>query len=70
MRCADCEAQMKPKEMGAYREVTGWEKIRPGGGLNGIVLRVETGRLLCSGCGERRKLNKRWGVDAGQQSLM
>ncbi len=70
MNCEDCGSQVKPKSLGTYREIVGWEKLRPGGGLNGIVMRKETGRLLCAGCGERRKLNARWGVVDGQQSLI
>lgn len=68
--CADCDVDVKPTQMGVYREVTGWEKVRSGGGANAIILRAETGKLLCSGCGERRKLNARYGIAPGQTSLM
>lgn len=70
MKCVDCGEAVKPGATGSYREIVGWEKKRPGGGLNGIVLRKETGKLLCSGCGERRKLNHRRGIVSGQESLL
>ena len=70
MICEDCGDPVKPGAIGTYRQVLGWEKMRPGGGLNGIVLRRETGKLLCAGCGERRKLNARRGIVEGQQTLM
>lgn len=70
MTCEDCGEFVKPGATGTYRQVIGWEKMRPGGGLNGIVLRKETGKLLCSGCGERRKLNQRRGIVPGQESLI
>ncbi len=70
MKCADCGASVKPTQMGVYREVTGWEKVRGGGGANAIVLRAETGKFLCGGCGERRKLNARHGIVPGQTSLI
>jgi hypothetical protein len=70
MKCVDCGIAVKPNAMGAFREVTGWTKNRPGGGANGVILRVETGKMLCAGCGERRRLNDRWGVVNGQESLI
>jgi hypothetical protein len=33
-----------------YREVTGWEVRRAGGGANQIVGRKETGRFACNAC--------------------
>jgi len=59
-----------PNRVGTYREVTGWEKVRAGGGANAIVLRQETGKLMCAGCGERRKLNARHHVSNEQESLL
>ncbi len=70
MRCEDCGSTIHPGTTGSYRQIIGWEKLRPGGGLNGIVLRRETGKILCAGCGERRKLQKRMGIVEGQQTLM
>jgi hypothetical protein len=61
---------VRPGQIGSYREVKGWEKIRPGGGANQIGMRHETGFLLCSGCGERRKMNARRGIDPGQETLI
>lgn len=70
MKCADCGEPVKPNQLGAYREVSGWAKIRNKGGSNAIALREETGRMICGGCGERRKLNDRWGVHAEQGTLI
>lgn len=33
-----------------YREVTGWEARRSGGGANQIIGRRETGRYACHAC--------------------
>lgn len=68
--CEMCGAVVKPNQIGSYRQVSGWEKVRTGGGANAIVLRAETGKVMCGGCGERRKLNARWGVVDGQGSLI
>jgi len=71
MRCEDCGKQVHPHGGGFYREVTGWEKVRGAmGGANQIVLRKETGRLLCGGCGERRKLHARMCVSPEQGCLL
>jgi hypothetical protein len=70
MRCCDCDAIVDPTKTGVFREVIGWEKVRMHGGANQIVLRRETGKLMCSGCGEVRKLNARRGISAGQTSLL
>lgn len=70
LECIACGDPVDPSTVGVYREVTGWEKVRVGGGANQIVLRLETGQLMCGGCGERKKLNVRWGVDEGQGSLI
>lgn len=69
-QCMDCGMVVDPNRAGTYREVTGFEKVRQGGGANAVALRRETGNLLCNGCGERRKLNDRWGVVDGQASLI
>ena len=70
LRCLDCNDIVDPQKVGVYREVVGWEKVKPGGGGSAAVLRKETGGLLCSGCGERRKLNDRMGLQPGQGSLI
>ncbi len=70
MKCVDCGEPVIPGQTSSFREVLGWEKIRMHGGANAIVLRKETGKLMCSGCGERRKLNHRRGLDDGQGTLM
>lgn len=70
MKCVDCGTAVNPNRLGVYREVAGWGKVRADGGFNTIAMKSETGKLLCSGCGERRKLNERWGIDPGQTSLM
>jgi hypothetical protein len=68
--CEDCGEPVKPGTIGTYRELTGWEKVRPTGGANGVVLRRETGKLLCNGCGERRKMDIRRGIIPGQETLL
>jgi hypothetical protein len=66
----DCNDLVDPQKVGNYRKVEGWEKVRAGGGANAIILRKETGDLLCGGCGERRKLHSRMGIQPGQDSLL
>lgn len=68
--CWKCGEPVDPTRTGTYREVTGWEKVRKGGGANAIILREETGKLMCSGCGESMKLAARWKVVDGQESLL
>jgi hypothetical protein len=70
LRCLDCNDLVDPQRVGIYRQVIGWEKVRTGGGANAIVLRKETGDLLCGGCGERRKLHDRMGIQPGQETLI
>jgi hypothetical protein len=70
LNCADCGIVVDPTKSGAFREVVGWEKVRMHGGANQIVLRRETGKLLCNGCGEVRKINARRGITEGQTSLI
>jgi hypothetical protein len=70
MYCIDCGLPVDPSKSGVYREVSGWEKVRMHGGANSVTLRKETGRLMCSGCGERRKLDARRGVVSGQTTLI
>lgn len=41
-------APVKPGAL--HREITGWEKLRGGGGANQIVARRETGRVACNPC--------------------
>lgn len=48
--CAMCGDAVAPNEAGTLREVTGWEKVRPGGGANQIRWRRLTGRFLCPKC--------------------
>lgn len=68
--CCKCGINVDPNRTGTYREVTGWEKVRQGGGANAIMLRHETGKLMCAGCGEREKLHARYHVIEGQGSLI
>ena len=70
MKCVDCGDFVDPTKTGAYREVKGWEKVRMHGGANAIVLRRETGNLMCSGCGEVRKINARRGIHPEQDTLI
>ena len=70
MRCEDCGEPVRPDGLGTFRQVTGWEKVRGKGGANQIVLRKETGKYLCGGCGERKKLHARMNIPEGQQSLL
>ncbi len=68
--CFRCGDPVDPQKTGVYREVTGWEKVRQGGAAGAIMLRKETGLLLCAGCGEREKLHARLRISEGQGSLM
>jgi hypothetical protein len=70
MRCEDCGEPLNPNRNGVYREVTGWVRHRGPGGSNAVTFPVETGKLLCGGCMERRKLNDKYGIVPGQTSLM
>jgi ribosomal protein S27E len=70
LTCVDCGNQVDPTKSGSFREVTGWEKIRMHGGANQIVLRRETVRLMCNGCGEVRKINARRGISPQQETLI
>jgi len=49
-RCCLCEREIGPAET-MFRRVTGWEKIRSGGGANAIVLRETVdAEVACSAC--------------------
>lgn len=69
-RCVDCNEIVNPNTIGVYREINGWARVRAGGGTNAVATRVETGRLMCAVCGERRKMHARHGISAQQTSLV
>jgi len=64
MTCCFCDGPVDTRT--GAREVTGWERLRPEGGLHGLTDRHETGRWACQTCW--RKL--RDGVPLGQQALL
>ena len=68
--CVVCGEPVDVRGTGFYREVTGWEKTRAGGGANQITIRRETGRLMHAGCAEQKKLAHRWGDRTAQGSLL
>lgn len=70
IRCIDCGNEVDPTKPGVYRKVEGWEKVRYGGGANQIIFRRETGDLLCSSCGEARKVRAKYHIDVGQTKLL
>jgi hypothetical protein len=45
--CSNCGHSVGPH---GYREVTGFEQMRSGGGANQITHRRETGTVLCPAC--------------------
>lgn len=44
-----CSFCGKPSD-GIHREVIGWERRERGHGLNHLMMRRETGRVLCADC--------------------
>jgi hypothetical protein len=61
LRCDVCDLPVRPGKF--YREITGWEELREGGGANKITLRTETGKVRCQPCMDFAKLR-------GQGSLL
>lgn len=55
VRCVDCQNTIDPQR--DYRQVTGWERPRSGGGLHALKDRIETGRWLCRTCYDLRHLH-------------
>lgn len=49
--CSICRKQLQPHET-IWREITGWEQPRDGGGANVIHRRRETGRYAHKSCVE------------------
>ncbi len=43
--------------------------VRAKGGANAISLREETGRVMCRGCFERKRLNQRAGISDDQTAF-
>lgn len=68
-KCVGCGAELAINQTGSYREIRGWEMIRAKGGAHAISLREETGRVMCRGCVERKKLNERAGISDDQTSM-
>lgn len=50
--CIDCGKEIDQRW--DFREITGWEKRRAGGGTNAVKERRETGRWMCRGCWDER----------------
>lgn len=69
-RCMDCGEWVKHNQLGSYREVKGFELLRAKGGGNAIAFRKETGSVLCGACGEKRKVQDKYGISPAQTSLI
>lgn len=55
--CIHCGKEADPTKVGTFREVTGWEEVRRGGGGHGLTSRKETGRVACGSCMDRIRRN-------------
>lgn len=64
-KCTFCDGPIAPSR--DYREVTGFERRRAGGGTNALALRAPGDKWACEGC--IRKQTKE-GVNANQGSLL
>jgi len=62
-----CGNMVDPSKPGSFREITGWEEVRKGGGANKITLRKETGRVVCPGCMATKQAT---GLDPREQRPM
>jgi len=49
MVCAVCGKEVESLKDAAY-EITGWERVREGGGTNHVLWRKRTDRVMCGGC--------------------
>ena len=63
--CSLCGAEAPPGGH-PHREVSGWERVRAGGGLHALTDRQETGRVACGSCVAEMKA----GIPTGQQRLL
>lgn len=70
MRCCECDREVDPNQPGVYRQVSGWEKVRFGGGANQILFRHLTGKLMCATCGEASRTRAKLHISEGQGSLI
>lgn len=55
VKCVDCGKPVDPFR--DYRQVTGWERPRHGGGLHALKSRQETGKWLHRDCYDLRSLH-------------
>lgn len=64
MECCECGEPI-PSQRGAAFEIKGFEEHRAQGGTNHVLWRERTGRVMCSACVMRKKLN----IDPRQMTL-
>ena len=54
--CVVCGDEVNVRSAGWYRQVTGWEQVRGGGGANKIALRETTGQLMHLACMDKKRM--------------
>lgn len=65
--CCSCGEQITFSDRGVLHEVQGWSKPRGDtGGINHVIGRRETGRMICGRCASLRK----YGLPEGQQAIL
>lgn len=67
-QCHLCGAEIGRPEK-AYREITGYVKLRKSGGANQVTLKRETGQAACDNCIERGKSAQSSGPIEGQMTF-
>ncbi len=54
--CVSCGEPVNVRSAGWYRQVTGWEQVRTGGGANKIALREPTGQVMHLACMDKKNM--------------